>query len=156
MSADEARSNLYLALVIREAERELIAWTCEHRKLALRVFPDDRALGSADRQLASDILVISRNGENGKPAVLLAFVIARPFALERGANLPAGYPRLVTRDNYWTANVHELADSPAWSALLQDVESRSGELAEVTPAGNPPVVWAAAALRREKRLSRDL
>lgn len=143
----------YLALVIGEAERDLISWTRDHLKLALRVFPDDRALGPADRQLASDVLIIMRTGEELEPPILHAYAIDRPFALEPGNDLPVEYPRLAARENYWTANLHELPDYPAWWVLTQDVEARSEELLDITPADIPPAIWIDAAVDRWRRLS---
>jgi len=151
--SDAERSKPCLALVIREADRELIQWTRQHRKLALRVFPDDRALGPADRELASNIVILMRTGEELEPPIMEAFVVETSFALEAGTDLPPGYPRVVKRDDYWTASLQELPDSPAWSVLTQDVEARVEELLEITPADTPPVIWLAGAVSREKRLS---
>lgn len=153
MSGPQERLGPELALVIPEADPELMLWIRENRRLVLRVFPDDRAIGAADRQLASNILVIMHVGDDLGPTILLAYAIQLPFVLEKGGDLPSGYPRLAARENYWTAKLHELPDYPAWSVVTQDVEARSEELGAVTPADTPPVIWLDAAVAREKRLS---
>jgi hypothetical protein len=153
MNDPSPASKRALALVVREAPRDLIAWTSTHRKLVLRVFPDDRALGPADRQLACDLLIMMRTGEDREPPIMRAFIIKRPFVLVPGARLPAGLPRLVARDSYWTAELEKLPDRSAWWVLTQDVEARAEELTSVTPSDAPPAIWMVAAVDRDQRLS---
>jgi hypothetical protein len=140
-----------LALVIIEAERQLITWTRDHHLAVLRLFSDGRALGAADRQLASTVLILMRSGEDMLDPIVDAYAITGAFEQTTGTELPGEYPGVAARAGYLTARLEPAPASPVWEVVVQDVRERQDELRASTPRDLPPAVWIAAAVQRQKQ-----
>lgn len=139
-------AELEMALVVRGADRSLMAWTKRCGQIVVPVLERRARIGLADRHLHADYVVLMGDAEELEDPPRACFRVRRPFAETAPDSLDPGYPG-TRADGYYVALVEPLIWSQRWDAVLHEAESESGGRVLDEPRGLPQLVHVASAVR---------